>query len=71
MKIKYAFIAAAVLLFAYGCGDRLDVLPGLWDGTPTVLGSQSQMNSTATVSMEFNAAPGNTRGGDVTLRAYI
>lgn len=71
MKIKYAFAVFAMMLVAYGCGDRLEVLPGLWDSTPTTLGSQSQMNSTATISMEFNEVPGSSRNGDVVLRAYI
>lgn len=71
MKINHALFAIAALLAFTGCGDRLDVLPGLWDGTPVMLGSQSQMNSTTTVTMEFNAAPGSERTGDVTLRAFI
>ncbi len=71
MKLKHLVVALAAIAGVSGCGDNLDVLPGLWDGTPVMLGSQSQMNSTATVSMEFNAAPGNTVTGDVTLRAFI
>lgn len=53
------------------CGDQLDALPGLWEGTPTTIGSVSQMNSTASVSMEFTTDPGDGRTGDVTLRAII
>lgn len=64
-----AALCAAMSL--YSCGDRLDALPGLWEGTPVTIGSVSQMNSTASISMEFQTVPGGGETGDVALRAMI
>lgn len=73
MKIKIVAMALSLagLAAMTSCGDDLDALPGLWEGTPTTIGTVSQMNSTASMSMEFNTAPGDTRSGDVTFRMMI
>jgi hypothetical protein len=71
MKISTALAAIGATLFMTACGNELDSLPGLWEGTPVTLGSVSQMNSTANISMEFNTSPGNGQTGTVTLRALI
>lgn len=74
MKFKGIFglmLLAPMAVVTYSCGEQLDDLPGLWEGTPITLGSVSQMNSTASISMEFSTVPGDGRTGDVVLRAMI
>jgi len=71
MKIKYLFLAAVVLACACSSCNRFKALPGLWTGTPAMLGNPGQTSSTAITSMEFNAAEGSKNSGNVVLRAIV
>ncbi len=71
MKIKYLFLAAVALACVCSSCNRFKALPGLWTGTPAMLSNPGQPSSTAITSIEFNAAEGNKRSGEVVLRALV